>query len=56
MQKLPSHIELSSLPIFKDSKASVELSLSSKDEIELKKYFNLFTQELELTKVTYKLT
>lgn len=56
MQKLPSHIELSSLPIFKNSKASVELSLSSEDEIELKKYFNLFTQELELVQIDYKLT
>lgn len=56
MQKLPSHIELSSLPIFKNSKASLELSLSSENERELKKYFNLFTQELELVKIDYKLT
>ncbi|MEA3330138.1 MAG: molybdopterin-binding protein [Campylobacterota bacterium] len=56
MQKLPSNIELSSLPIFQNTKASVELSLCSEDKIELKKYFNLFIQELELLKVEYELT
>lgn len=55
MQKIPPHIELSSLPIFEKSKASVELSLSSTDENEVKQYFELFCKELNSSKISYKL-
>ncbi len=55
MELLPSHIELSSLPIFKEAKAQVELSLSGYDEEEVKKYFHLFIKELENSIVTYKI-
>lgn len=55
MKLLPSHIELSSLPIFKDGRANVELSLSDYDEKEVKKYFELFTKELKNNNITYEL-
>ncbi len=55
MQKLPSNIELSSLPIFKDNKPSVELSLSSENRSELDKYFNLFIEELDFANIYYDL-
>ena len=55
MKKLPTHIELSSLPIFVDSKPSVELSLISTDENEVKSYFELFKKELEKLKIEYTL-
>ena len=53
MYKIPSHVELSSLPIFKNSKANVELSLSGYKKEEVKKYFELFTDELEDKKIKY---
>ncbi len=55
MKTLPPNIELSSLPIFIDSKASVELSLIGMDENEVKSYFELFKKELEELKIEYKL-
>lgn len=55
MKLLPAHIELSSLPIFKDGKANVELSLSGYDEDEVKKYFELFILKLKSIDITYTL-
>lgn len=55
MKLLPSHIELSSLPIFKDGKANVELSLSGYDEQEVKKHFEAFLKELKNTNVAYEI-
>jgi molybdopterin-biosynthesis enzyme MoeA-like protein len=55
MLKVPSHVELSSLPMFKDSKPLVELSLSGKDIDDVTKYFNLFTKELQDIKIEYEL-
>ncbi len=55
MKLLPPHIELSSLPIFKEGKANVELSLSGYEEDEVKKYFDLFIQELKNNNIEYKL-
>ncbi len=54
MKKLPEHIELSSLPIFVDSKASVELSLIGIDENKVKSCFELFKKELEELNIEYK--
>ncbi len=54
MELIPSHIELSSLPIFKEGKAIVELSLSGYKEKEVEKYFNLFIDELNRTSVAYE--
>jgi len=56
MKTLPSTIELSSLPIFKDNKPQVELSLNGFDKSNVKHYFNLFCEELETLHVEYKLT
>ncbi|MBU1927537.1 competence/damage-inducible protein A [bacterium] len=55
MQQIPNTIELSSLPIFNNGKASVELSLSGIDEISIQKYFELFCTELKNKKIEYKL-
>jgi len=56
MQKLPSHIELSSLPIFIDSKPNVELSLAGEKEEEVLYYFQQFTDELKRKNIPYTLT
>jgi len=55
MKLLPPHIELSSLPIFKESKANVELSVSGYEDKEVKKYFDKFIKELEGKNIPYKL-
>lgn len=56
MKTLPSSVELSSLPMFVDNKAKVELSLSGKDQLELQKYFQLFEQKLQSLEIPYALT
>jgi len=55
MKRIPEHIEMSSLPMFKDSKPMVEISLSGIDANEVASYFDLFVQELNQTKVAYRL-
>lgn len=55
MKRIPEHIEMSSLPMFKDSKPMVEISLSGIDASEVASYFDLFVQELNQTKVAYRL-
>ncbi|MFA6195212.1 MAG: molybdopterin-binding protein [Sulfurimonas sp.] len=55
MQNIPSNIELSSLPMIKENKASVELSLSGFDELSLKQHFNLFCNELNDKNIPYTL-
>ena len=54
MKTLPKDIELSSLPIFKDNKPLVELSLSGYENSKLKHYFSLFTDELKSKNIVYK--
>jgi hypothetical protein len=56
MNELPKSIELSSLPIFKNNKASVEISLSGFDKSNTQYYFNLFCKELDMLNIDYKLT
>ena len=53
MKTLPDDVELSSLPIFKDNKPMVELSLSGSEKSKVKYYFNLFKQDLDELKVAY---
>jgi len=55
MKKIPLHVELSSLPIFKDNKPSVELSLSGDDKQEVEKYFKFFTDELKKLNIDCKI-
>lgn len=55
MLKVPDTIELSSLPIFSDNKASVELSLSGTDKRSVEKEFEIFCKELENKNIQYKL-
>ncbi|WP_455756031.1 molybdopterin-binding protein [Sulfurimonas sp.] len=56
MKELPASIELSSLPMFKDNKPLVELSLSGFDKSNTLHYFNLFCDELNSLNIDYKLT
>ncbi len=53
MNQLPEEIELSSLPIFRDNKPLVELSLSGYDDKLLKKYFDMFKDELNAKKIDF---
>lgn len=55
MKRVPSSIELSSLPIFVDNKPHVELSLYGEEKNEVQYYFSLFIEELNNQKITYKL-
>ena len=56
MKLIPPHIELSSLPIFRDAKANVELSLIGSDEKEVQKYFQIFIDELTSRDINYEIT
>lgn len=53
MKTVPNDVELSSLPIFKDKKASVELSLSGYEKSKVEHYFNLFCKELDNKNIEY---
>jgi molybdopterin-biosynthesis enzyme MoeA-like protein len=55
MKKVPDEIELSSLPMFKDSKPMVELSLNGYDDAQTKKYFSLFEDELKNKQIEYSI-
>jgi len=55
MKILPDTIELSSLPMFVNARPKVELSISSLNEKEVQKYFEIFENELENKKINYKL-
>ncbi|WP_324172764.1 competence/damage-inducible protein A [Sulfurimonas sp.] len=55
MKLLPPSVELSSLPVFINKKPQVELSLCGYKEKEVKKYFELFINELKKFKVDYTL-
>lgn len=53
MKQLPVEIELSSLPMFKDGKPLVELSLSGYDDDLIKKYYDLFIDDLKNKKISF---
>ena len=55
MQKLPSTIELSCLPMFINNKAKVELSLSGINSKEVEASFEIFVNELNSKNIIYKL-
>ena len=55
MQKLPSTVELSCLPMFVDEKPHVELSLSGVDKYEVSSFFKIFINELNKKNIYYKL-
>ena len=55
MEQVSPDIELSSLPMLKDAKASVEISLQSTDKLNVEKYFKLFTDYLDASNITYNL-
>jgi len=53
MKRIPKNIELSSLPILKEGKASVEISLCSLEKSEVQNNFKLFTDFLDLSNIEY---
>ena len=53
MKLIPSDIELSSLPMFVDNKAKVEISLSGCNKADVSHYFSLFEKELEALFISY---
>ncbi len=55
MQQLPKSIELSSLPIFINEKPNVELSLNGENKENIKKYFQLFIEDLEQRNIPFVL-
>ena len=55
MQEMPSHIELSSLPMFVDGVANVEISVASDSDGETAKWFARFTDELDARAIVYTL-
>jgi len=55
MQQLPKNIELSSLPMFKENKPHVELSLSSDNEEDVNHYFQKFEDALQAKNIQYTL-
>jgi len=55
MKIIPKNIELSSLPILKESGASVEISLCFEDEEYVKSYFQRFIEHLEKLDIKYNL-
>jgi len=56
MQKVPSDIELSSLPIINNKSISVEISLCSSNSLYVENYFKQFISFLEEEKIDYSLT
>jgi len=53
MEQIPSHIELSSLPIFIDNMPNVELSLSGEKREDVLDYFKLFEEKLNEKNIPY---
>jgi len=56
MEQIPQSVELSSLPMFIDSKPQVELSLIGDKENDVEHYFALFVDEINKKKIYYTLT
>ncbi len=56
MKKIPLHIDMSSLPQINGEKRAVIISIASYDELEAKKYFNIFLDFLESSNIEYFLT
>jgi molybdopterin-biosynthesis enzyme MoeA-like protein len=55
MNELPPHIELSSLPMFVDGAANVEISVASQSSAETGRWFRRFTDELDARAIAYTL-
>lgn len=54
MNKIPQEVECSSLPMFLNKKANVEMSIASYDEKMSLKYFTLFIDFLKENKISYE--
>jgi hypothetical protein len=55
MKQIPAHIDMSSLPQIDGDKRTVVISISSYNEDEAKKNFNIFVQYLLKEKISYTL-
>jgi molybdopterin-biosynthesis enzyme MoeA-like protein len=54
MKKAPQNVECSSLPMFVDEKANVEISIASYDAQAVDEYFSLFIDFLETNTIDYE--
>lgn len=54
MRSIPKEVECSSLPMFVDGKANVEMSVASYDEAISRKYFTMFVDFLEENSIGYE--
>jgi molybdopterin-biosynthesis enzyme MoeA-like protein len=55
MQKVPSHIDMSSLPQIDGDIRTTEISIASINEQDTTKYFNIFINYLENNNIKYKI-
>lgn len=55
MKRIPNEIECSSLPMFVNEKANVEMSVASYDEKMTLKYFAMFVDFLEANNIDYEI-
>lgn len=55
MNRVSKDIEMSSLPMFKDDKAMVEISIAGVDEKEVEKNFEYFTAYLKESEIEYSI-
>ena len=56
MKSSPADVECSSLPVFVNEKANVEISIASKNEQSVTKYFNMYMDFLEKNSIVYEIT
>jgi len=56
MKLIPTHIDISSLPQINGDKRAVIISVASYDELEAKKYFDIFVKFVEKNNIEYFLT
>lgn len=56
MKLIPKHIDISSLPQIQEEQRAVVISIASYDELEAKKYFDIFVAFVEKNNIEYFLT
>jgi len=56
MKLIPTHIDISSLPQIQGEQRAVVISIASYDELEAKKYFDMFLDFIEKNNIEYFLT
>ena len=55
MKRMPETVEFSSLPILRDGRPSVEISVAGEDAAEVEESFSLFTGFLDRSGIAYRI-